>query len=435
MSSSSTGSPRTREEHGVISVVVALAALALFVCAALVIDLGIARDTRRQAQNSADASSLAAANVLYPQSGTCSSGGASPCLADAVAAAQSYAATNFYTATTDWQTCTDASMPSGYTTSLTAGIGNTSCISFDSTTAPRVVRVRIPPRTVKTPFARLAGRTQVVIGAAAEASLAQGTKCALCFLGPVATNTSDICADSGPTLCDAAPYGASVAVNDNVTFTSGESHWLGDVIGVVGQVNGAAPTSPFSQAPSFTNPFADVTALDYSSTTTYPVKSNPCGASGGQGVYGNVTLSNNETCNLTPGIYVITGTWTEGNNSLFAGTGVTLYVAPTGKIDFKNGSVSLSAPSTGPTAGFVILADPTATNSIDVQGNGGNGSSLTGKVYAKSAKLTQNGNSKFVMSGGPVVVNGADAVGNHAGIFLINATDVTVGHGSLALSK
>ncbi len=37
----------------------------LFGMAALVVDLGIARDNRRQAQNTADSAALAAANALY----------------------------------------------------------------------------------------------------------------------------------------------------------------------------------------------------------------------------------------------------------------------------------------------------------------------------------------------------------------------------------
>ena len=65
---------------------VAAIALVLFLIAAVVVDLGLARDTTRQAQTAADASALAAANVLYPASGNCQSpvGAKAPCFADAI---------------------------------------------------------------------------------------------------------------------------------------------------------------------------------------------------------------------------------------------------------------------------------------------------------------------------------------------------------------
>ena len=119
-------------------------ATGLFIVAGIVVDLGQARDVRRQSQNASDASALAAANVLYTASGHCTSpsGALSPCNTDAVNAAMSYSATNFDVATTDWTSCTDAGHffvpPSG-----------TECVSFtdDSLggaqpTQPTRVRVR-----------------------------------------------------------------------------------------------------------------------------------------------------------------------------------------------------------------------------------------------------------------------------------------------------
>ena len=55
-----------RDEQGAIAILVAMTSVVLFIIAAMVVDLGLARDTRRQSQNAADASALAAANALYP---------------------------------------------------------------------------------------------------------------------------------------------------------------------------------------------------------------------------------------------------------------------------------------------------------------------------------------------------------------------------------
>ena len=83
------GRGRSRDEEGLVAVLFALTAVILLVLAAMVVDLGLARDTRRQSQNAADASSLAAANVLYPTSGQCVDVTAQtvpPCFKDAVKA-------------------------------------------------------------------------------------------------------------------------------------------------------------------------------------------------------------------------------------------------------------------------------------------------------------------------------------------------------------
>ncbi len=54
----------TRDERGAVAVVSAVLATVLFVVAALVIDLGMARDMRQQDQIAADASALAGASAL-----------------------------------------------------------------------------------------------------------------------------------------------------------------------------------------------------------------------------------------------------------------------------------------------------------------------------------------------------------------------------------
>ena len=88
-----------RGERGAVAVMVGIIATTLFVIAALVVDLGFARDTKRQSQNAADASALAAGNVLYVLDGTCSE---YPCIPNAVAAAKEYAQKNFSVQPAAW---------------------------------------------------------------------------------------------------------------------------------------------------------------------------------------------------------------------------------------------------------------------------------------------------------------------------------------------
>ncbi len=150
---------RQRDESGAVAVLAAFLAISLFVVAGLVVDLGMARDKRRQAQNSADAAALAGVNALYA-TGTANT-------AAAVVAAKAYAESNYGIAPSEWASCTDPGRTgpfSGFTRS-----SETDCISFRPAVKPTEVRVVLPTRSVKTTFGVLAGVSSVSVRATAQA--------------------------------------------------------------------------------------------------------------------------------------------------------------------------------------------------------------------------------------------------------------------------
>jgi hypothetical protein len=125
-----------------------------------------------------------------------------------------------------------------------------------------------------------------------------------------------------------------------------------------------------------------------------------------------VDVPNNGTCTLTPGLYVVNGTWKLGNNSLLKGTNVTLYVPASGYLDFKNGNVQLKSGASG-LEDYAIIYARDNTNMLSLQGNGN--SFIDGVVYTPASLLDFNGTSDFVFRGGPVVANGVEmANGNHS---------------------
>src|SRR3954467_231779 len=65
---------RALDERGVTMIIFGLIVTALFVIVAIVIDLGNARQQKRQLQNSADAAALAGASVINAQTATCTGG-------------------------------------------------------------------------------------------------------------------------------------------------------------------------------------------------------------------------------------------------------------------------------------------------------------------------------------------------------------------------
>jgi Flp pilus assembly protein TadG len=434
---------RRRDESGAIAVLVAFSAVALFVIAALVVDLGLARDTRRQAQNAADASSLAAANALYPDAGTCTTlnadGGVTPpCYADAIAAAKEYAAVNWGTVEADWSACADAQ-------AYWRPTGSTACISFADVdldavkpTTPTEVRVIAPARIVHTGLGVAAGVSQVQVAAGARAGLAPNTTydCALCFLGEVDAGNADVTVSGG-----------GIQVNGSLSIGA-TAYWTAETIGASGTAAGGHFTPAVTASPGFTDPLASL-VLPTPSGTKFPGV-HSCTTSLDPGIYSSLTLGNKDTCTLNPGLYVITGQWLLGNKSLLQGTGVTLYFTCgtpasvhtctasdllSGWLDGKNGDVALGSGAAG-FADFVIIYDRANPRDVKLQGNGG--TSLNGALYAPNANLDFNGNSCFGFSKGPVVVDGLiKANGTKSCITIADAVDRTAATqpGQIALDQ
>jgi hypothetical protein len=392
---------RGREEKGAVAVLAAILFTTLFTVAALVVQFGFTRDVQQGSQNAADASALAAAYAVAESSPVD--------LGSAVSVAIAYAAKNFGTPASAWTSCSDPERRSHVTPT-------TGCVSFDSATTPTRVRVVIPAVETRTSVGAGAGVTSLRVSRAAEASVTEGPAmtCALCFLGPVDSGNADYTVTGGSI---AVSGGVDLGSNGHMTATGGTI----SVAGTVG-ANGFSPSPPAQIAP-FADPWASRTDLPPSTAGLVP-KTDPCSATatGGQGIYGDFDLPKT-TCTLQPGLYVIAGAWTASNQSVLAGTGVTLYFTcatgstpracaaggePGGYLDAKNGEITFSAPATASStravAGLAIMYDRANTRTIGLQGNGG--TSISGSVYAPRSDLDFNGSSCFGFGKGAVIVNG-----------------------------
>jgi len=425
-----------RDEQGAVAILTAMLMVVLILLAAIVVDLGNARDNRRQSQNASDAASLAGANMLYPATGFCkppSGGGApvaAPCLTDAEDTARKYGTDNFQVSTAAWDACT---VPAGSAPGMVPSLG-TPCILFDSAT-PTLVRVYIPTRDVATFFGGIAGVSKIPVGSSAEAKFTPAVTCSLCFIGDMDAGNGDITVTGG-----------NIAVGRDVT-AGPNSVWNATSIGYARNWDNDVqhPGTPLVKIDPFGDPLAS-TSLPLN-ISNLVAKTDPCGATtatGGTGLYGSLSVGNNDTCNLLPGLYVISGSWTLGNQSLLKGTGVTLYVkGPNGYLHFKNGDAQFSAPVDWPVgslpavnsvpAGFAIIYDRDNTNAVELQGNGT--TLIQGKVYAAGSKLDFNGTTCFGFSGGPFVFGSGYTNGNTACVTITNAKSTTLVAEYLHLSR
>jgi Flp pilus assembly protein TadG len=415
---------RSRNESGAVAIVVAAFSVAMFGFAAIVVDLGQARDLRVQMQTTADAAALAATNAIY------ASGTPEPNIAQAVAAAKKYAADNLGVTDIEWASCTDPGRPTGYLSPA----GETACISFSpSLTRPGLVRVGLPTRTVTSAFSGAIGKTPPRVTAAAEAQIRVDGRapCALCILGGGTHNVQQ---------GDVTVRGGDIYINGSLTIGSNgiTAADTGKKIFVQGSATGSGtfqPT-PTTGRPALADPLATYPwpqPPTYALPPTLPAlsttpKTDPC--TQGPGIYGSVAMSGNTDCILTPGLYVIAGgsgtTWSLSGNGATTGTGVTLLFtcgtssAPRNcnagevgaSLDGSGGrTLKLSAPTSGPLWGFTLVYDRNNAATYEMAGNAS--SIITGTVYMPASKMIMSGGGCMATYGTLVLVGDLGYNGNN----------------------
>jgi hypothetical protein len=103
---------------------------------------------------------------------------------------------------------------------------------------------------------------------------------------------------------------------------------------------------------------------------------------------GNVNLSNGLTYNMQPGIYYVNGGNFNIGSATVTGTGVTI-VLNSGTVNISNGAnATLSAPTTGPTAGIAFFGSRTASASNVNSFAGGVTMKITGAIYFPTQNLS-----------------------------------------------
>jgi hypothetical protein len=117
---------------------------------------------------------------------------------------------------------------------------------------------------------------------------------------------------------------------------------------------------------------------------------------------GGITINAGPTVTMNPGIYILTnnggtkGSFTDSSSGAsVSGTGVTIYLTGNNGAEFHiqgGAAATLSAPTTGETAGIVFWNAGT-TSSAKNQVTGGSTGSITGAIYAPSEEVDYTGGS------------------------------------------
>ncbi|MGH7903870.1 MAG: pilus assembly protein TadG-related protein [Candidatus Dormibacteraceae bacterium] len=351
--------------------IVAVAALALIALTGLVVDGGEVTTEHRDAQNAVDAAALAAAIQIANNQ-------------------QESNATAVATLVAGRDGISTSDLTIAYYDGSGASTG----------TAANVATIKA---TIKhafgTIFLPILGIDSATVGATATATVAHGGGCVICVMDPSASGVLNLANNA-----ELDVVGGPIAVNSSsaTAVTLGTNAILNDssAIDIVGgyQAGGTYTPLPTTGTPAVADPFA---------SAPVPVVTNHpscCGTTLDPGVYSTISIGNNASVTLNPGIYVITGGISLLNNSSLTGHGVMIYLAcsayPTpctagqagAALTAKNNiNLDLSAPSTGTYQGMVIFGDRNNTAGASFGNNGQ--ARFVGSVYLLSGHVDLANNS------------------------------------------
>jgi hypothetical protein len=430
---------RMGDEQGAILVLMVVTMVVLLGFSAVVVDLGNARQIRRQAQNASDAAALAGAYTLQ-------SGGTA---AQARTAAESYAANN------------------GFGTGL--GVAYSPPISGPRTGDAGCVEV-VSTKTVPGTFSKAIGQNQV--GSSGRAVACQTTG-AIGAYGIVSLNPSQ-CQSILVNGNEARIEMTNAGIFVNSSCSNGAMHVNGnnisiDVTGapidVVGDYSSNGNGITVSPAPAeganpITDPYA---ALPVPTPPTSPVFSSCSGttvdgvitfspgryncqisitgnspvvnfAAGDYHVTGGISINGNfPQVTFGAGVYTLEGSFTNnGNSSVITGNGVTFYQsAGSWSVNGNLPTTTLTPPASGPYAGITLFQSRTNTSAVTVNGN--SSVSVHGVLYARAAPLIYNGNNQDFSNHFAVIVDRFTVNGNmprfrsdHEGVVLTGVSGVAL---------
>lgn len=346
------------DERGQTIILAALCMSVLLGFLALAVDVGLMFNAKREMQTAADSAAIAGAQELN--------------FGDVIAAAKADSARN---AVTDGK----------YGATVTV---NNPPKSGPHTGNGAYVEV-IVSQSQATFFMNALSRKSMTVSGRAVAGQRPSDAC-IYVLNPTAPGAMTLQGSF-----DVSTPGCGVIVDSNdpdaLQFTGSGGTLTSSSVAVVGGTGGQTgdshPPPVIGVAPQ-SDPMSYIPPPAYS-TPSVPCGSVPSGSSIGPATStgtvcysGNVTLSNKT---LKPGVYVFTG------NVSFSGTitgsGVSFYLL--GSLDASNGTLNLTAPTSGTYNGILLFAGRNNSNSLSFDKGNASGS-LTGIIYAPDSAMILN---------------------------------------------
>jgi Flp pilus assembly protein TadG len=210
----------------------------------------------------------------------------------------------------------------------------------------------------------------------------------------VASNSSSA---TGLSLSNNASLAGPVASHGGISV-SNNSHLTNSLI----QSNAAVTPDPYASSNPGTPPAC--TTQNGAGANNGSRSLNPDTFVGGVGMArfcSGLNFTNNFNVTFAPGVYFIDSQLVFGNNAIITGTDVTLVINGNYAISIGNNAhVSLSAPTTGPTAGIVFFGSRTGTSTVLQRFANNTVLDLTGAIYFPNQILELDNNASSAPNGG-----------------------------------
>jgi Flp pilus assembly protein TadG len=362
-------------EEGVVAIQIAIMMPMLIGIGALAIDVGFVLDKQRQMQSAADAAAFSAAIAK-------STGHPTPISSEAYAVS---GANGFVNGS------------NGVTVTVNNPPVNPPASAADAAKATAVQVIIQQPQKLPlvTAFCSLVGGAcsgTFDVGAQAVVTVGSGTACALQLNSGV---TPGVTIGNGATVnLSTCGLGVNSTGGNALSMSGGAQLDLssGQPVSVVGGAsitNGAAinPSTALATSQSaIADPYAKVVMPTASGCTYNNQQYGTPKPTMSPGTYCNVSFSYG-TVTMNPGVYIINqGNFSVGGGVTLTGAGVTIVLTGSSgayaTLTISNGvSVTLSAPTTGATAGIVFFGDRSAPVSNTDSLTGGTTMNITGAFY------------------------------------------------------
>jgi Flp pilus assembly protein TadG len=259
-------------------------------------------------------------------------------------------------------------------------------VSSPASNSVQTVLTRSQPRIFSAVFIS----TPLAIVATALAAYDTSADACILALDPSASGAANFAGNSDTTLTNCAVMANSIS--SSAISVQGSAQVTTPCLYAVGGVS-ATSGAHLSCAAAKTglSPIGDPYA-----SLTLPSDTGACLSGGGQnltpGRYCNgLTLHN--SVSFAPGVYVFSGGTLRTNaNAVLTGSGVTFVFLNNATIDINgNATVNLSAPTSGPYAGMLMMGAKTnVDNAVTLNGNAA--SSMTGAIYFPAQDVSYIGN-------------------------------------------
>lgn len=360
-----------RDQRGQATIVIGLGIACLCGMAGFAVDVGSLFHVKRELQTAADAGAIAGAQEIN--------------YSDVTTAADAATAQNGMTNGSNGVTVTVNNPPK----------------SGPHSGSSAYVEV-IVTESAPTFFMKLFRLSSVNVSARSVAGLGPGSGCIYTLdpsgidIGLTGTGTLDM-PDCGIVINSASSNGLNMTGTSTVQALSigivGSYHTTGSTTLLPTPVTGVAP-APDPLAYMTPPPFASSSCLANPGITGSgsTITIGPS-LSGGTVCYNGLSISGSNTIVMTPGLYIINGSFSFTGSGSISGSGVTIYLAPpNGALSLTgSGSLNLTAPTTGTWDGVLFYEDPNDSNSMKITGS--TGSNLQGIFYAPDASLNLTGSS------------------------------------------